>query len=119
MLKQPLINIETDSASGKRKYGSFKIDKISKLLPFCSEKGTIIAATDRNPLPPLKVKALGNGNMKLLNISSFSQENSSDVILYIGRIGSTARKEMSCAADIISIFNDRDTETMQTCILKK
>jgi hypothetical protein len=121
MASKPEIKVETDENS-MTKWGSFKITPKSKWLPLCPEKGTIVAAAD-GKLPRLKVRAIGNDWMELTNTSDFAAEKLSGVDFFINDQplpeGSARNKEMSCTAQIKSIFYSTGIVTTHTCSFVK
>jgi len=125
MSSKPEIKIEKEG-NIITKYGSFKINKKTKWLPFCPETGKIVAAADGKPLPSLKVKAVGNGRMELTNTGDFILSKLNGVEFYIGGQplpeGINRNKVMSCSAQISSVFFGRDSAgsaTTYTCSFAK
>jgi len=118
MSSKPVIKIEKDG-NIIIKSGSFKINPKSKWLPFCPQTGRIVAAADGKPLPSLKVKALGNGRMELTNTGDFMASKLNGVDFYISDQqlpeGATRNKEMSCSAQIKSVFYSAGSAMTHTC----
>ena len=122
MSKTPAIQVETDNNT-ITKYGSFKINKKTKWMPLCPETGTIVAAADGKPLPPLKVKAVGNERMELTNTPDFISNRLSGVDFFINdqplAEGSKRNKEMSCTARIKSVYYSAGAAMTHTCSFTK
>jgi hypothetical protein len=118
MSSKPSILVEKDDNTVP-KYGSFRIDPKTKWLPLCPERGTIVAAADGKPLPALKVRALGGERMELTNIGDFSAERLGGTEFLINGAEGAAKKEMSCAAQITSIFYGAGSATTHTCSFAK
>ena len=123
MSSNPEIKVEDDYGSVDRTtYGSFNIDRKSVWLPFYAEKGVIKASADRNPLPSLKVRALGNDRMELSNTRDFAIDRLNGVDFFINdqplQEGSSRNKEMSCSARIKSVvYSGGGTAMTYTCTL--
>jgi hypothetical protein len=124
MSKKPEITVERDSNS-VIKYGTFKIKPSTKWLPRCAETGTIIAAAEGKPLPPLRVKALGrkSNSMEIINTGDFAQERLSGVDFYIDeqplQEGTSRKKTLRCTAQIKSVYYNAGTAITHTCSLAK
>jgi len=122
MSSKPDIKIEKDG-NIIIKPGSFKINGKSKWLPFCPETGRIVAVADGKPLPSLKVRAVGNGRMELTNTGDFMASKLNGVDFYIGDQplpeGASRNKEMSCSAQIKSVFYSAGSATTHTCSFAK
>jgi hypothetical protein len=123
MSKKPTIIVEMESNT-ITKYGSFKINPKTKWLPFCPETGRLVAVADGKPLPPLKVKAVGNERMELTNIGDFSPDKLSGIDFYIGDQpvleGSSRRKVMSCSTEIKSVhYSGGGAVTTHKCSFAK
>jgi hypothetical protein len=121
MSKNPQIVLEDDYGTviGHRT-GRFIKDKKTVFLPFCPETGTITASADGKPLPRLKVKALGDARMELLNTQDFVPDRLNSVDFFINdqalQEGSTRNKVMSCSARIKSVFyGGSGTANIQIC----
>jgi len=118
MRSKPTIKVERDGNTVV-KYGSFKINKKTKWLPFCPETGSIVAAADGKPLPSLKVRSLGNDSMELTNTGDFSADRLNGVEFYINdqalAEGSTRKKTMSCTARIKSVYYNAGIQITHTC----
>ena len=114
----PVIKIETDENT-IIKSGSFKINQRTRWLPFCAETGTIVAIADGKPLPSLRVKAVGGDRMELTNAGDFSPDKLTGVDFYINdqpmTEGSARTKEMSCTAQIKSVYYGAGSATTYTC----
>jgi hypothetical protein len=105
------ITVKKDGSSRDmpKQDGSFKKDKGSVLKPFCAEKGVIKAVADGGSLPSLKVKALNNDNMELLNTSDFAGNMNFFINSIPIQAGTKGNKIMSCKAKIMSVHNVRGT----------
>jgi hypothetical protein len=118
MSKKPVIKIETEENT-IIKSGLFKIIRKTKWLPFCPERGTIVAVADGKPLPSLKVKAVGNNRMQLTNAGDFTPDKLNGVDFYINEQqlaeGSARSKEISCSSQIKSVYYGAGSATTYTC----
>lgn len=105
------------------KFGSFKIIPKTKWLPLCPERGTIVAVADGKPLPSLRVRALGGERMELTNTGDFLADRLGGIDFSISGVplpeGSAKNREMSCAAQIVSIFYSAGSATTHTCSFVK
>ena len=115
---KPTITVETDSNS-ITKYGSFRIKSKTRWMPLCPETGTIIAAADGKPLPPIRVRAAGNERMEITNTGDFAPDRLSGVDFFINdqpmMEGKSRKKEVSCTARFKSVYYSMGTATTHTC----
>ena len=122
MSKKPEILVETEENSYKD-YGTFKIIPNTIWMPFCPERGTIVAAAGGKPLPTLKVKAVDDNRMELTNTSDFSADKLNGVDFFINEQplpeGSTRNKEMSCTSIIKSVYYGAGSATTHICSFAK
>jgi hypothetical protein len=122
MSGKPDILIETDENTIK-KYGSFKINPETKWIPRIAQTGRITAVADGKPLPQLRVKAAGGDRMELTNASDFTADKLRGIDFYISDQpipeGSSRSKEMSCTAQIKSVFYSAGSATTHTCSFAK
>ena len=108
------IHIEKEDGSRLRSRGSFKKDKKTVWMPLCPEIGIINASAGRNPLPRLKVKALGDERMELVNIREFA--GNLDFFINDQSIPEDKKyKDMRCKARIKSVFTESGGLTTQYC----
>jgi len=94
--------------------GLFRKNKETTWLPLCPETGIIIAASE-GKLPPLKVKAMKDEFMELINTPDFS--GNMDFLISDSPIqeGTKNNKEMRCTAKIKSVHNVNGTIETHTC----
>jgi hypothetical protein len=122
MSSRPAILVEKDD-NVVTKFGSFKIIPKTKWLPLCPERGTIVAVADGKPLPSLRVRALGGERMELTNTGDFLADRLGGIDFSISGVplpeGSAKNREMSCAAQIVSIFYSAGSATTHTCSFVK
>ena len=124
-MRQGILNItvERQFKGTFTEYGSFKKVKKTIYMPFVPEKGTILATSGTNPVPPLKVQALGNENMMLLNTDAYA--GNQNFFINGDNIPTPVSKQrtMRCTAEIQSVYNnaagDRITQTFAFSKSKK
>jgi len=78
-----------------------------------------VAAADGQPLPVLRVKAVGNERMEITNIGDFSADRLNGVDFFINDQplpeGSSRKREVSCTARFKSVYYKMGTATTHTC----
>jgi hypothetical protein len=102
------ITVKRDSGGDVAKQdASFRKNKNTVWMPFCPEIGVIRAVANGGSLPSLRVKALKNDMMELLNTSDFAGNMNFFINDNPIQAGPKGNKTISCKARIMSVHNVR------------